>query len=225
MNHTNPPFLPASLRTSRNPVVEDMLAVLRNKNTKNSLFRDTMDQLAPLLLDEALELLPQRVTAVDTPLRSSVTVKKVDPRSFTSVQILGAGLAFDTAVSRLARRPETYVYRGLLAMSRDHNTHQPTLHYDRLPPRITSDVTIVFEPMCATGGSLSDAVHVVKERGAENIICISVIGADEGVMRMQRDHPGVHLYMAAVDKELDENKYIVPGLGDFGDRYLGINPN
>lgn len=225
MQNPQTQFPAPRVRIAEDTATLDMLTVLRDRNTSDQLFRQTMDEMAPLLLSEALQILPQRIGSVDTLLQPNVTVNQRAHRSFTTVQILGAGLAFNQAIVQLARRPDTTVRQALLCMSRDHDTHMPTLHYGRLPEQISADdVTIVFEPMWATSTSLGDGIDEVKSVGAQNIICVGVIASEEGVEVLQKRHLDVHYFTAAVDPDLDGDKYIVPGLGDFGDRYLGIEP-
>ena len=197
------------------PLLERALAQLRSAGTGRAGFRAAMAEAAGMLAYEALWDLPTREEAVETPLEA--TSARVPARPVAVVAILRAGLGMVDGVVRLM--PSVRV--GHIGLYRDHETLEPVHYYFKIPPEPEARDFIVLDPMLATGGSASAAVSSLKKSGATRVRFMCLVAAPEGVERMQRDHPDVSVYAAALDRELDGNGYIRPGLGDAGDRLFG----
>jgi uracil phosphoribosyltransferase len=204
-----------NLHVSRHPLVRHKIALLADAQTDNKLFRELVDELTTLLLYEATTDLPLRPVTFETPLETA-TGARIDAR-IGLVPILRAGLGMvDGALSTL---PRSHVWH--LGMYRDEESHRPVAYYNRLPASCPDDLVILLDPMLATGGSATDAIAVLKQWGANWIKFVGLIAAPEGVAKLAREHPDVTLYVALLDRELDTNKFIRPGLGDAGDRLFG----
>ncbi len=198
------------------PLVQHKVSILRSKNTGTKEFKELVSEVATLLCYEATRDLPTEEVAVETPIAVAKT-RQLAGRKLALVPILRAGLGMVDGM--LALLPAAKV--GHIGMYRNEETLEPVEYYCKLPDDIAEREVIVLDPMLATGGSAVDAIGQIKKRGAVHIKFIAIIGAPEGLERLQREHPDVDLYIAALDEKLNENGYIVPGLGDAGDRIFG----
>jgi uracil phosphoribosyltransferase len=198
------------------PLVQHKLAVLRRKETSKKKFKELVDEVAMLMAYEATRDLPLEPVEVETPLERS-TQKMLSGKKLTLVPILRAGLGMVDGVLRLM--PSVRV--GHIGLYRDHDTLQPVDYYFKIPPEPEARDFIVLDPMLATGGSASAAVSSLKREGATRVRFMCLVAAPEGVKRMLADHPDVQVFTAALDRELNEQGYILPGLGDAGDRLFG----
>ncbi len=197
------------------PLISHKIAMLRDKNTSVRDFRALVNEIALLMGYEATKDLKMTEVKVETPV--ATTKGQVIERQVALVPILRAGLGMVDALMSLI--PAAKV--GHIGLYRDHETLQPVEYYCKLPSDIEQRQVLVLDPMLATGGSSSAAISFIKKRGAKNIRLVCVIGAPEGVKAVQEAHPDVDIYVAALDEKLNENGYIVPGLGDAGDRLFG----
>jgi len=204
-----------SLFVSDHPLVQHKVALLRDVNTESMHFRELVGEIAQLLFFDATRTLQTSVVTVQTPLAPCIS--KVIWQRVGIIPILRAGLPMAEAMLRVL--PKASVWH--LGLYRDHETHQPITYYNKLPPNPNIDVGYVVDPMLATGGSATVAVDILKKWGLKEIKLIAIIAAPEGVEIMRLNHPDVPIYLGALDSHLDENKYIVPGLGDAGDRQFG----
>jgi len=204
-----------SLHVSSHPLVRHKLALLANERTDSKTFRELARELTTLLIYEATIDLPLSEFTYRTPMEST-TGTKVAIR-VGLVPILRAGLGMVDAAADVL--PKASVWH--LGMYRDEASHRPVSYYNRLPETCPDDLVIVLDPMLATGGSAIDAIRVLKEWGASWIKFVGIIAAPEGVAQVAAAHPDVSVYVASLDRELDENKFIRPGLGDAGDRLFG----
>jgi uracil phosphoribosyltransferase len=205
-----------NLRLVTHPLVQHKMALLRDESTSKKAFRELVDELSMLLAYEATSELPLEPVAVTTPLEGTEG-HQVAGKKVTLVPILRAGLGMVDGVLRLM--PSARV--GHIGLYRDHDTLEPVHYYFKIPGEPGSREFIVLDPMLATGGSASAAVTALKEGGAGAVRLVCLVAAPEGVRRMAEDHPDVVVIAAALDRELDENGYIRPGLGDAGDRLFG----
>ena len=197
------------------PLICHKVAILRDKNTGTKQFRELIEEITTLLTFESFKEVPTKTVVVSTPLEDCE--QKIVDGEVAIVPILRAGLGMVSGVHTLF--PTAKV--GHIGMYRNEETLEPVEYYCKLPDDIAEREVIVLDPMLATGGSAVDAISQIKKRGAVNIKFIAIIGAPEGLERLQREHPDVDLYVAALDEKLNENGYIVPGLGDAGDRIFG----
>ena len=198
------------------PLIQHKLSILRDEKTPVKEFRELISELAMLMCYEATRDLPLEEVEVKTPV-AVAKCKRIAGKKLAIVPILRAGLGMvDGMVSMM---PNVKV--GHIGLFRDPETLQPVKYYFKMPADISERDVIVVDPMLATGGSASAAITFLKEAGAQHIKLMSIIGAPEGVERMQKDHPDVDIFVAALDDHLNERAYIVPGLGDAGDRIFG----
>ncbi len=198
------------------PLIQHKLSILRDKGTSVKEFRELVSEIAMLMCYEATRDLPLEEVEVETPV-AKATVKRIAGKKLAIVPILRAGLGMvDGMVSMM---PNVKV--GHIGLFRDPQTLEPVKYYFKMPPDIEERDVIVVDPMLATGGSASAAIKFLKDDGVKHIKLMCIIGAPEGVERMQREHPDVDIYVAALDDHLNEHGYIVPGLGDAGDRIFG----
>lgn len=200
---------------SHHPLVRHKLSRLRDKDTPPSQFRDLIYEISQVLLYEATRNVPLRSVSIDTPLmtcQAEVVAIKIG-----FVPVLRAGLGMADAMRDAY--PEASVWH--LGLYRDHATLKPVTYYNKLPPKPEMDMGIVLDPMLATGGSAVEAVRLLKAAGTPMIAFIGLIAAPEGVAALQAAHPEVPIYLAAIDEKLNDIGYIVPGLGDAGDRQFG----
>jgi uracil phosphoribosyltransferase len=208
------PVVP-TLHESLHPLVKHKKTLLSDYRTDTKLFRELARELTTLLIYEATQDLPTLQAPYTTPLEEA-TGDRVDLK-IGLVPILRAGLGMVEAAADMLPRSEVWH----LGMYRDEETHRPVSYYNKLPAQCPDDLVIVLDPMLATGGSAVDAIRVLKEWGATWIKFVGIIAAPEGIQNIYGQHPDVNLYVAAVDRELDENRFIRPGLGDAGDRLFG----
>ena len=196
------------------PLILHKLSILRDKGTSVKVFRELVSEIAMLMCYEATRDLPLEDVEIETPV-AKATVKRIAGKKLAIVPILRAGLGMvDGMVSMM---PNVKV--GHIGLFRDPETLEPVKYYFKMPPDIDERDVIVVDPMLATGGSASAAIQFLKDDGVKHIKLMCIIGAPEGVERMQKDHPDVDIY--ALDDHLNEHGYIVPGLGDAGDRIFG----
>ena len=198
------------------PLILHKLSILRDKGTSVKEFRELVSEIAMLMCYEATRDLPLEDVEIETPV-AKATVKRIAGKKLAIVPILRAGLGMvDGMVSMM---PNVKV--GHIGLFRDPETLEPVKYYFKMPPDIDERDVIVVDPMLATGGSASAAIQFLKDDGVKHIKLMCIIGAPEGVERMQKDHPDVDIYVAALDDHLNEHGYIGPGLGDAGDRIFG----
>ena len=198
------------------PLIQHKISLLRDKATGTNEFRKLVDEIAMLEGFEALSDLPVEDVEIETPIEKCMT-PMIAGRKLAVVPILRAGLGMVSGI--LALVPNAKV--GHIGMYRDEVTHQPQEYYCKLPHPIDQRTIVVVDPMLATGGSAIAAVDFIKARGGKNIKFMCIIAAPEGVERLMEAHPDIHLYVGHLDRCLNENAYIMPGLGDAGDRIFG----
>jgi uracil phosphoribosyltransferase len=205
----------SQVHVSTHPLVLHKLTILRDQKTEPKRFRELVRELSLILIAEATAGLPVTPTTVTTPMGQAQGWEMKDRIGL--VPILRAGLGMvDGALEML---PFSEVWH--IGLYRDERTLRPVQYYNKLPVNPTVQVCIVLDPMLATGGSATATIDILKKWGAERIIYVGLIGSPEGVQHMQTDHPDVPIYLAAIDDHLNEIGYIVPGLGDAGDRQFG----
>ena len=198
------------------PLVQHKVAILRNKDTGTKEFKEVVSEIATLLCYEATRDLPLGEVELDTPV-AHATVKMLTGRKLALVPILRAGLGMVEGMLTLL--PAAKV--GHIGLYRDPDTLEPVEYYCKLPSDINEREVMVLDPMLATGGSAADAIRLIKQHGAKNIKFLGLIAAPEGLARLHKEHPDVDIYVAALDEKLNDHGYIVPGLGDAGDRIFG----
>ncbi len=198
------------------PLVTHKLSIMRNKRTGSKDFRELLDEIAMLMGYELTRDLPLEDMTIETPLTRMVA-KTISGKKLAIVPILRAGLGMVDGLRRLV--PVAKV--GHIGLYRDPETHKPIEYYCKLPANIEECMIILVDPMLATGGSAVDALHMLKSRGCKNIRFMCLVAAPEGVAAVQEAHPDVDIYTASLDECLNEHAYIVPGLGDAGDRIFG----
>ena len=198
------------------PLIQHKLTFLRDKNTGTKEFRELVSEIATLMCYEATRDLPLMDVEIETPM-CKATTKVIAGRKLAFVPILRAGLGMVDGMLQLV--PSAKV--GHIGLYRDHETHLPVEYYNKLPPDIEERDVIVLDPMLATGGSAIDAITIVKRSNPKSIKFLCIIAAPEGLKAQSEAHPHVQIYCAAVDEKLNENCYILPGLGDAGDRIFG----
>lgn len=198
------------------PLIQHKLTYIRDKNTGTKEFRELVDEVAMLMAFEITRNLPLQETTVETPLKEA-KANVLAGKKIGLIPILRAGLGMVDGMLNLL--PAAKV--GHVGLYRDPKTLQPVEYYIKLPPDISERELIVMDPMLATGGSANDAIHSLKKRGAKKIRLMCLVAAPEGVELINENHPDVDIYLGALDENLDEKGYIVPGLGDAGDRLYG----
>lgn len=202
--------------TMNHPLIKHKITMLRDERTGTNEFRKLVEEIAMLMGYEALADLKTREVEIKTPIEDTVQ-PVLDGKKPAIIPILRAGLGMVGGL--LALLPNAKV--GHIGMYRDEQTHIPHPYYCKLPPFMEERLAIVVDPMLATGGSLIDAVNEIKEHGCREIKCMCIIASPEGVEAFTKAHPDVSLYIGALDRCLNENAYICPGLGDAGDRIFG----
>ena len=206
----------AQVHVLNHPLIQHKLAILRNKDTSVKEFRELVGEIAGLMCYEATRNLPLTEVEVETPI-TTAKCKMLAGKKLAIVPVLRAGLGMvDNMVALI---PSAKI--GHIGLYRDPGSHKPVEYYCKLPEDIESRQVFVVDPMLATGGSAVAAINFLKQHGCKNIIMMNIIGAPEGVAAVQKAHPDVEIYLAALDERLNENAYIVPGLGDAGDRIFG----
>ncbi len=197
------------------PLVKHKLSLARDKATGVKLFRELIGEISMFLTYEAMREIPTEEIEVETPLAAAKCARVKG--EIVLVPILRAGIGMMDAIMDMV--PNARV--GFLGIYRDHETAQPVEYYAKLPAPLPGTVAVVIDPMLATGGSAVAAVSLLKRKGFSKIIFVCIVSCPEGIARLESEHPDVTLYTASVDERLNENKYIVPGLGDAGDRLFG----
>ena len=198
------------------PLIQHKLTIMRRKNTPSKDFRELLDEISMLMGYEITRNLPLEDIEIETPI-CRTTAKRIAGKKLAIVPILRAGLGMVDGLLRLV--PVARV--GHIGLYRDPETHEPVEYYCKMPPDIDQRLVIIVDPMLATGGSASDAIAMVKARGAKNVMLMCLVAAPEGVAKVQAAHPDVDIYAASLDEKLNDHAYIVPGLGDAGDRIFG----
>ena len=198
------------------PLIQHKLAILRSKNTSVKEFRELVSEISGLMCYEATRNLPTKEVEVQTPV-AMAKCRRLAGKKLAIIPILRAGLGMVDAMVDLI--PSAKI--GHIGLYRDPETHMPVEYYCKLPEDIGNRQVFVVDPMLATGGSAVAAIDFLKKYGCQNIIMMNIIGAPEGVKAVQEAHPDVDIYLAALDEKLNEHAYIVPGLGDAGDRIFG----
>lgn len=206
----------SKLHVIDHPLIQHKLTYMRKKETGSKDFRELLDEIAMLMGYEVTRDLPLEDMEIETPLEK-MTGKVISGKKLAIVPILRAGLGMVDGLLELV--PVAKV--GHIGLYRDPETHLPIEYYCKLPADISERIVIVVDPMLATGGSASDALMKLKERGCTHLRLMCLVAAPEGVAAVQKNHPDVDIYVAAVDEKLNEHAYILPGLGDAGDRLFG----
>ena len=198
------------------PLIQHKITLLRDKNTGSKEFRELISEVTMLMCYEATRDLPLKQVEVETPM-AVTKANVISGRKLAIVPILRAGIGMVDGILNLL--PAAKV--GHIGLYRDHDTHEPVEYYCKLPSDIAEREVIVLDPMLATGGSAIDAISKLKETGVKQIKFMCIIAAPEGVEALIEAHPDVQVYCGALDGHLNEEKYIIPGLGDAGDRIFG----
>jgi len=205
-----------TLHVLDHPLLQHKLSILRNKDTGVKEFREAVNEIAMLMCYEATRDLPTEEVQIETPV-AVATCRVLAGKKLAIVPILRAGLGMVDGMISLI--PSAKI--GHIGLYRDPETHEPVEYYCKMPPDIAERDVIVVDPMLATGGSASAAIQFIKNHGCKTIRLMNVIAAPEGIAVVQKDHPDVDIYVASVDERLNDHAYIVPGLGDAGDRIFG----
>jgi uracil phosphoribosyltransferase len=198
------------------PLVRHKLSLLRDKNTGSKAFRELVNELSLLMGYEVTSKFPLRSEVIETPIMCG-TFQVLENEKVAFIPILRAGLGMVDGMMNIIPNAK----QGHIGLYRNHDTLLPTEYYCKLPEDIAERETIVLDPMLATGNSAIEAVRILKERGVKNIRFVCLLAAPEGIAAMQSAHPDVDIYVAGVDRQLNEQGYIIPGLGDAGDRLFG----
>ena len=206
----------STLHVVNHPLITHKLSIMRNKKTGSKDFRELLNEIAMLMGYEITRDLPLEEIIIETPV-TKTKAAMVAGKKLAVVPILRAGIGMVDGILSLV--PVAKV--GHIGLYRDPETHKPVEYYCKLPSDIQDRITILVDPMLATGGSASDALNMLKARGCKNIKFMCLVAAPEGVKKVQEDHPDVDIFTAALDECLNEHDYIVPGLGDAGDRIFG----
>lgn len=201
----------------RHPCVQHKLALIRSKDTGHKDFRELATEITMFVCYEALKTISVKEIEVETPITTATCHTIAE--DIVVVPILRAGIGMLEGILSLV--PSARV--GFVGVYRDEKTKQPVTYYQRVPDQARHGLTIIIDPMLATGGSTVAAIDIVKEFGAKKIVVVCIVTCPEGLKRVETAHPDVHVYAASVDEGLDERKYIVPGLGDAGDRLYGTS--
>jgi len=197
------------------PCVQHKLAIIRDVETGHKRFRELATEITKFVCYEALKNVATREVSVQTPV-ANASCRKIDT-DLVVVPILRAGVGMLEGILELI--PTARV--GFVGLYRDEETKQPVSYYERFPPQIKGGTCIIIDPMLATGGSTVAAIDLLKKSGGNNIVVVCIVTCPEGVALVEKAHPDVQIYAAAIDDHLNEKKYIVPGLGDAGDRLFG----
>lgn len=200
----------------KHPLIEHKLAILRNKKTGTKEFRELVSELAMFLCYEAMKDAKLEEVEVETPIQKT-KAKMLNEDKYAFVPILRAGTGMLEGITTIV--PNAKI--GHIGMYRNEETLKPVKYFFKVPKDIKEREVLILDPMLATGGSGCDAIQMIKEEGVKKIKFLCIIAAPEGIKKMQKEHPEVEIYCAQVDEKLNENGYIVPGLGDAGDRIFG----
>ena len=198
------------------PLIQHKISMLRDYRTGTNEFRKLVEEIGVLMGYEALRDLPTEDVEVTTPLETCMT-PMISGKKLAIIPVLRAGLVMLNSILTLV--PSAKV--GHIGLYRDPVTHEPHEYYCKLPESIGERISLIVDPMLATGGSAVAAVDFVKQKGGKNIKFMCIIAAPEGLERLRQAHPDIQIYVGALDRELNENAYICPGLGDAGDRIFG----
>ena len=209
-------FSMSTVHVVDHPLVQHKLTLMRDKNCGTKDFRQLLEEISMMMAYEVTRELPLKEIEIETPV-AKCTSKVIAGKKLGIVPILRAGLGMVDGVMRLV--PAARV--GHIGLYRDPETHMPVEYYCKLPTDVAERDLIVVDPMLATGGSSIAAINFIKKRGCKSITLMCLVGCPEGVKALQEAHPDVNLYIAAIDEKLNESKYIIPGLGDAGDRLFG----
>ena len=207
--------MPEQIQVSTHPLVQHKLTLLRRVQTEPKKFRELVQELTRFLLYEATRDIGLEPVEIETPLGATDGLKNVTQIGLFPILRAGLGMV-DPAIEMI---PTAHVWH--LGLYRDHTTLEPVTYYNKLPPQLDVDLCIILDPMLATGGSAVAAVDILKQWGATKIKFLGLIAAPEGVRALAGSHPDVAIHLAALDSHLNEKGYIVPGLGDAGDRQFG----
>jgi len=199
------------------PLIQHKLTQIRNKRTGTKEFRENVNEIAGLMAYEITRDIPLRKTETETPMMWCSTLELA--RNIVLIPVLRAGLGMVDGITSLI--PTAKI--GHVGIYRDHDTLEPRSYYAKFPYRMRKAVVLVLDPMLATGGSASATLDKLKKEGATDLKLVCIVGAPEGVERIRKNHPEVEIFLAALDDGLNEFGYIVPGLGDAGDRLFGTN--
>ena len=199
------------------PLIQHKLTQIRNKHTGTKEFRENVNEIAGLMAYEITRDIPLRETVTETPMMSCVTSEL--SRHIVLIPVLRAGLGMVDGITSLI--PTAKI--GHVGMYRDHDTLEPKSYYAKFPYRMKKAIVLVLDPMLATGGSASATLDKLKSEGASDLKLVCIVGAPEGLERVSKNHPDVDIFLAALDDGLNEQGYILPGLGDAGDRLFGTN--
>ena len=203
------------LTVLNHPLITHKLTQMRKSETKTKDFKQNLDEIAGLMAYEVCRDLPTKTVKITTPVAECETYELA--KEIVLIPILRAGLGLVNGINDLI--PTAKV--GFIGLYRDEETLEPHEYFAKFPSNLDSAINLVLDPMLATGGSAIAAVDMIKKRGAKNIKLVCLVGAPEGVAAFEKAHPDVDIYLAAVDSHLNEKGYIVPGLGDAGDRIFG----
>ncbi|MBQ2597476.1 MAG: uracil phosphoribosyltransferase [Oscillospiraceae bacterium] len=207
----------ASVHVLDHPLIQHKLCILRDKDTGVKEFRELVGEIAALMCYEATRNLPTHEVEIETPV-AMAKGRKLAGKKLAIVPILRAGLGMVDAMIDMI--PSAKV--GHIGLYRDPETHLPVEYYSKMPPDISERQVFLVDPMLATGGSACAAITLLKEKyGCKHIILMDLIAAPEGVAEVRKEHPDVEIFVASIDEKLNENAYIIPGLGDAGDRIFG----
>jgi uracil phosphoribosyltransferase len=198
------------------PMVQHKLTIMRDKETGPKDFRQLLQEISLLMGYEITREIPLEEVEIETPICKTVS-KRVLGRKMAIIPILRAGLGMVDGLLNLV--PVAKV--GHIGLYRNEKTHEPVVYYCKLPEDIDDRFVIVTDPMLATGGSSCDALQMLKDRGCKNVKLMCLVAAPEGIKKVQETHPDVDIYVAAIDERLNDDAYIIPGLGDAGDRIFG----
>lgn len=205
-----------TLTVSNHPLIQHKLTYIRDKTTSKKVFKELVDEVATLLAYEITRSLPLRATQVDTPLQKT-TCHIIDSDDVVLVPLLRAGLGLVDGVLNLI--PNCAVCH--IGLYRDHDTHEPIIYYFKPMPDASKKMFIMVDPMLATGGSAIESANLLKKNGVKNIKFMCLVAAPQGVEAFQNAHPDIEIFAAALDDGLNDDAYILPGLGDAGDRLFG----
>ena len=200
----------------KHPLIEHKLAILRDKNTGTKEFREIISELATFLCYEAMRDAKTKEVEIETPIQKMMT-RKIDENNYAFVPILRAGTGMLDGIINVV--PNAKI--GHIGMYRDEETFKPNVYFFKVPKDIDKREVIIIDPMLATGGSGIDAIELLKQKGVKDIKFLCIIAAPEGIKAIEEKYPDVQIYTAAIDEKLNEHAYIIPGLGDAGDRIFG----
>ena len=203
------------LKVLNHPLIDHKMSIIRNKETGSKEFRESVCEIGMLLTYEISRNFKTVKKVIETPM--ATTTSYVLSKPVVIVPILRAGLGMVDGIHKII--PNAKI--GHIGLYRDEKTMEPIEYFTKLPSNLSDSTVLVVDPMLATGGSASKTISILKEAGAKDIRFIGIVGCPEGVERLSKDHPEIDIYLAAMDSHLDENAYIIPGLGDCGDRLFG----